>query len=72
MFDPGLTHLWTRFCGIGVLVVAAVWAKRRHVDVGIEGEPPAFAWKGRTALVAAAVAAAFGILLVLWPQMFDG
>jgi hypothetical protein len=72
MSDLDLTHLWTRFCGIGVLVVAAAWAKRRHVDVGIEGELPAFALKGRAALVVAALAAAFGILVVLWPQLFDG
>ena len=63
-------YFWNRLAGIGILIVAAVWAFRRHVDVGIEGEPPSFAWKGRAALVAAVFAGALGVILLVWPEWF--
>ena len=69
---PDQAYFWTRLWGLGALVVASVWAWRRHVDVGIEGEPPSFALKGRIALIAAAFAAILGIVVIVWPEGFSG
>jgi hypothetical protein len=66
-----IEHLWPRVCGVGVIIVAFVWARRRHIDVELEGEPPSFAITGRAAMVAAILAAAFGFVVMMWPEWFS-
>jgi hypothetical protein len=61
---------WPRIAGAGMLIVASVWAWRRRIDVGVEGEPPSFAITGRAALVVAIITAAFAIVVLIWPRLF--
>ncbi len=67
-----LDHLWPRIAGVGVIIVAFIWFSRRHVDIGIEGEPPAFALKGRAAIIVAILAAILGLIVILKPTLFAG
>jgi hypothetical protein len=63
-------EVWPRIAGAVVVVVAFVWGWRRHIDVGLEGEPPSFAITGRAAVVVAIVTAAFGLVVMIWPELF--
>jgi hypothetical protein len=65
-----LTELiWPRICGAGLIVVALVWARRRRIDAGLEGEPPSFAITGCAAVGVAVITAAFGLVMMLWPEL---
>ena len=63
--------VWTRIAGAGIIVVAMVWARRRHIDVGLEGEPPSFAITGCAAVGFAMIAAVFGLCMMIWPEVFS-
>ena len=64
-------EVWTRMAGAGIIVVAIVCARRRHIDVGLEGDPPSFAITGCAAVVVAAITAAFGVFVIIWPEVFS-
>jgi hypothetical protein len=55
-----------RVAGIACIVTGAVWAAGRSVPVGIENRPPSFFLRGAGAVLAGAVIAALGVVLMVY------
>ena len=58
-----------RIWSLGVIIVGAVWIRRRAFTVEIEGEPPFTTVRGRLAVVAGIVVVWAGVILLAWPKI---
>jgi hypothetical protein len=64
-------NIWYRLWGSGLIVVGVVWIRKREVEVGVAGRPPAFFVRGRAAVVCGAIVIAIGVVVFVYPGIFE-
>jgi len=54
---------WHQFFGFGIAAVGVYWIIKRHVPIGIEGQPPSFHARGWLAVTLGVVGIVIGLVV---------
>jgi hypothetical protein len=54
---------WQQFFGFGIAAVGAYWIIKRHVPIGIEGQPPSFHARGWLSVTLGVVGIVIGLVV---------